>query len=421
MPGPFGVSDANRPRSTLCLHTAGCALGQTGDAGHFASLEGQGPAWRSLVRNIWPIFSGLEGWCRLWQHGLVSRSWPISWPILSRARSGNLSGRRDGLLRTAPCALASRCDHRVMKDSLDHLPEAKRRDLARVVELLLAEFAEALAGKTAEHRRGGQILKIILFGSYARGDWVDDPVGGYVSDYDILVVVNHDELADVQLYWTKTDDRLTAEVTIHKRISAPVNFIVHSLHDVNKKLRRGRPFFIDIVRDGIALYEAQNHPFEQPQKLSAAEVLKEAEGYAEEWLQSAGAFLRGAGFYRSEERPKEAAFSLHQATERLYHGFLLVQTLYSPKSHRLNFLRSQCEQADERLKVAWPRSTRFEQRCFELLRRAYVDARYSPHYRISDEELSWLIERATELQQLVREATDERLGQLRQAAGQVGN
>ena len=304
----------------------------------------------------------------------------------------------------------------MMKVSLDHLPESKRRDLARVVEILFAEFGEALAGKTAEHRKTGQILKVILFGSHARGDWVDDPVGGYVSDYDILVVVNHDELADVQSYWTKADDRLTAEVTIHKRISAPVNFIVHSLHDLNKKLRRGRPFFIDIVRDGIALYEAQNHPFDPPQKLSPAEVLKEAEGYFEEWFASAAAFLKGAVFYRVEQRPKEAAFSLHQATERLYHSFLLVQTLYSPKSHRLGFLRSQCEQADEHLQAAWPRSTRFEQRCFELLRRAYVDARYSPHYKVTDEELDWLVSRVGDLQQLVRESADIRLGALREAA-----
>lgn len=303
-----------------------------------------------------------------------------------------------------------------MKSSLDHLPESKRRDLARVVEILFAEFDEALAGKTAEHRKTGQILKVILFGSYARGDWVDDPVGGYVSDYDILVVVNHDELADVQLYWTKADDRLTAEVTIHKRISAPVNFIVHSLHDLNKQLRRGRPFFIDIVRDGIALYEAQNHPFDPPQKLSPAETLKEAEGFAREWFASAAGFLDTAEYAAKQGRSKEAAFQLHQATERFYHGLLLVQTLYSPKSHKLGVLRSQCEQVNESLKEAWPRSARFEQRCFELLRRAYVDARYSPHYKIADEELGWLIHRVEVLQGLVRIAADERLAQLREAA-----
>ena len=109
---------------------------------------------------------------------------------------------------------------------------------------------------------------------------------------------------------------------------------------------------------------------------------------------------------------KEAAFLLHQATERLYHCLLLVLTQYSPRSHKLNFLRSQCEQLAPELTEAWPRATRFEQRCFELLRRAYVDARYSPHYRITPEELAWLGERIGVLQSLVRQACETRLAAL---------
>jgi hypothetical protein len=94
-----------------------------------------------------------------------------------------------------------------------------------------------------------------------------------------------------------------------------------------------------------------------------------------------------------------------------------VRSLYSPKSHKLNFLRSQCEQLAPELAQAWPRGSRFEQRCFELLRRAYVDARYSPHYRITAEELAWLGERIGVLQGLVRTACEGRLGDLRRDAG----
>ena len=36
----------------------------------------------------------------------------------------------------------------------------------------------------------------------------------------------------------------------------------------------------------------------------------------------------------------KAAFELHQAGEQLYHCALLVLPLYSPKLHKLNFLRS---------------------------------------------------------------------------------
>jgi predicted nucleotidyltransferase len=303
-----------------------------------------------------------------------------------------------------------------MKTSLDHLPEAKRRELARVVEILFSEFEGATAGGQSEHKRDGQILKVILFGSYARGDWVDDPVGGYVSDYDLLVVVNHERLTDVLEFWAGADDHLLREYQIAHRLTAPANFIVHSLADVNRRLKHGRYFFTDIVRDGVVLYEAPGHPFDRPKKLEPAEALVEAEGFFREWFDSAAAFARGAQFYIQDERPKEAAFSFHQATERLYHCFLLVQTLYSPKSHKLNFLRSQAEQLDGRLTAAWPRRTKFEQRCFELLRRAYVDARYSEHYKISAEELAWIDERIRTLSDLVRQACDERLSALRAEA-----
>ena len=98
-----------------------------------------------------------------------------------------------------------------------------------------------------------------------------------------------------------------------------------------------------------------------------------------------------------------------QATERLYHCVLLVLTLYSPKSHKLNFLRSQAERLVPLVIAAWPRDTRFEQRAWELLRRAYVDARYSPHYKISAEELAWLVERVAILQETVRLICEEHL------------
>lgn len=304
-----------------------------------------------------------------------------------------------------------------METSLDHLPETKRRELARVVEILFAEFEEAIAGGTSPYKRQGRILKIILFGSYARGDWVDDPVGGYTSDYDLLVVVNYEKLTEVLEHWAKAEDHLIREYAISHRLTAPANFIVHSLSDVNKRLKLGRYFFTDIVRDGVALYEAAGHPFDQPRKLAPAEALKEAQAYFDSWFPSAMRRLKVSGIEAVEGASdpawrKDAAFDLHQATERLYHCLLLVLTLYSPKSHKVNFLRSQAEQMDARLIEAWPRATKAEQRCFELLRRAYVDARYSPHYKISAEELAWLGERVTVLQGLVRQVCEERLAVL---------
>ena len=113
---------------------------------------------------------------------------------------------------------------------------------------------------------------------------------------------------------------------------------------------------------------------------------------------------------------KEAAFLLHQATERFYHCLFLVRTLYSPKTHNLNQLRQLAEDVEPRLKGVWPRDSKFERRCYELLREAYVKARYSRHYRISAEQLEWLSGRVEVLQQLVRELCEERITDLAKAA-----
>jgi hypothetical protein len=48
-------------------------------------------------------------------------------------------------------------------------------------------------------------------------------------------------------------------------------------------------------------------------------------------------------------------------------------------------------------------------RRFELLSRAYVEARYSPNYDISGEELGWLVERVKVLQELVEASCRERV------------
>ena len=297
-----------------------------------------------------------------------------------------------------------------MRTDLDHLPDKKRRDLQRMVEILFAEFAEAIGIATAKWKKQGRILKVVLYGSHARGDWVEDPVGGYFSDYDILVIVNDERLTDVVDYWAKADDHLTRAVTIDRTIGAPVNFIVHTLKDVNEQLQRGRPFFIDIIEQGIALYAAPDHPFDQPRPLTPEATLQEARANFEQWYPSAFEFFETARFAQSKGWNNKAAFDFHQSTERYLHSLLLSLTLYSPKSHKLNFLRSQAEaQAPELIEV-WPRNTKFGQRCFELLRQAYVNARYSKHFKITAEELDWIAERIQLLAELVERICRERLG-----------
>jgi predicted nucleotidyltransferase/HEPN domain-containing protein len=299
-----------------------------------------------------------------------------------------------------------------MRTDLHHLPPAKQRELERVVQILMSEFDEVTARATQPWRRNGKIYKIILFGSYARNDWVDEPENGYQSDFDLLIVVSHKDLTEIADYWYVAEDKILRD----EAIARPVNIIVHSIDEVNRALKRGEYFWVDIVRDGIALYELSGHPLATPMPLTSADAYKMAKEYFEHWLPSADQFIAHGTDAAERGWLSKAAFELHQATERIYICFLLVQTLYFPRSHNIKFLRSLAEDNQPRLIEAWPRATKLDRRRFELLKRAYVEARYSASYAIGADDLNALAQSVRQLRDIVEEASRDRLEELRWAA-----
>ncbi|TPG39766.1 HEPN domain-containing protein [Sphingomonas koreensis] len=300
-----------------------------------------------------------------------------------------------------------------MRNELDHLPPAKQRELERVVQILFEECSATTENATGR-RKAGRILKIILFGSYARSDWVDAPESAnqYKSDYDLLIIVSQKELADRAAYWTKAEERLIRDYTIEKTLKTPVNFIVHSLQQVNDGLAHGRVFFMEVAKDGIALYEADDRELAAPKPKTPQQALAMAREYFEEWFPAAMKRFEIAKFDIGKGYLKDAAFDLHQATERLYNCVLLTLTFYTPYNHNIAFLRSQAERLDRRLVYIWPGDTRKERAMFQKLREAYVRARYSKHYRISDEELAWLGARVEELGQAVHAICTDHIAKL---------
>jgi len=309
-----------------------------------------------------------------------------------------------------------------MRSDLDHLPANKQRELERVLHLIFEEFEDAFALAKHEWKKKGRVLKVILYGSYARGNWVDEPhtAKGYKSDYDLLIIVNDKRLTDRVKYWAKVDDRLMREYGIAGTIKTPVNFIVHTLSEVNDGLAHGRYFFMDVARDGIALYESDDTELHESKPKTPHAALDMAREYFEEWYPSANKRFNGAKFHISEGNLKDAAFDMHQTVERLYHCVLLVVTFYTPHVHNLGFLRTQAERLDARLTYVWPSDNRKQRAMFEKLREAYVKARYSKHYQISEEELTWLGKRVEELGRIVHEICSGRIAQLEATAREAG-
>lgn len=301
-----------------------------------------------------------------------------------------------------------------MRTDLDHLPPNKQRELERVKAIVFEEFEDALALAKHEWKKKGRIEKIILYGSYARGGWVDEPhtAKGYRSDFDLLIIVNDKRLTDRVDYWLKLDDRLIRELAIDKTLHTPVNFIVHTLQEVNDGLAHGRYFFMDVAKDGIALYEADERVLHKPKPKTPEQAIAMAKEYFDEWYPAAVRRHEFAKFGLEKGHLKETAFEMHQTAETLYHCVLLVCTFYTPHVHNLGFLRTQAERLDMRLVDVWQRENRADRARFEKLKEAYVKARYSKHYRITEEELQWLGSRIEELGRVVHTICSERISEL---------
>jgi predicted nucleotidyltransferase/HEPN domain-containing protein len=279
-----------------------------------------------------------------------------------------------------------------MKKSIAHLPAKKQRELEAVVRVI---------------RDAAPVEMVVLFGSHARGDWVDDHVTGYHSDYDLLIVVERSKVAEDDALWSKVEqqaEKLTGETDI--------SLVVHSVRDVNKHLERGKYFFTDIKNEGIALYDSGRFTLAEEKTLSPTERRRQAEAAFARWFESANRFLAGADFYIEKGWCNEGAFQLHQATERYYSTMLLVFTAYKPKLHDIEKLGKLCADLDPNLRDAFPRTDPTDKRLFSLLKYAYVDARYNPKYVITLEELRVLRDRVEGLKQRVERACADKINSL---------
>ena len=283
-----------------------------------------------------------------------------------------------------------------MKKSLSHLPKHKREELKEIV---------AIITKLAE------VEMIILFGSYARGNWVEDIYTEghityeYKSDFDILVIVRDARYARSINLWDKIQNILHGRAAI-KTWAA---LIVQDIKEVNKALSRGQYFFSDIKKEGVLLYDSKRFELARTRKLSPEERQQTAQKDFKYWFKNASEFLTGFEFYFNRRSYKIAAFMLHQATERFYMTTLLVFTHYKPKLHNIKTLGKRVSNLDPRFFPVFPRTTPEERRLFELLQKGYIEARYDPKYKITRKELEYLAERVKQLQKLTKAICQERI------------
>ena len=289
-----------------------------------------------------------------------------------------------------------------MKNSIDFLPERKQRDLRELAALIRDEVKD--------------VVMIILYGSYAANTYVERDERRdygvrtiYMSDYDLLVVTKR----------RLGERESTVEARVKERFAAGKNdenlprpqIINESISKLNDALTMGRYFYVEIVAKGIMLYDSGECQLATPGELDYAEIKKMAEEYYDDKFSDGLDFFKGANFYYQEENYHMTAFMLHQATESFLKTIPLVYILYGYKEHDLQFLIEKCKPYTLELAKVFPCDTNEEKRLFDLLRRAYLEARYNKkNFIVTKADIDALVPKIEQLCGIVEKVCKTRLG-----------
>jgi predicted nucleotidyltransferase len=298
-----------------------------------------------------------------------------------------------------------------MKKSLAHLPLHKKQELKRLKSIIL-EKAPATQF-------------IILFGSYARGDWVEDEYTEnhitytYQSDFDILAITDNKKVARDVNIWMQAENEYYGIMPTQR---TQVDIISHHIQEINEKLSEGHYFFTDIKKEGILLYDSGKYKLERRRKIDSERRLEIAEDDFEHWFESAETFYENYEHNISKKNITKylniAAFDLHQATERFYKAVILTRSGYSPKGHNISKLGRTVTGDYPEFKKIFPQQTKTEKYLFKQLKKAYIDARYNKNYKITREELEYLAGRVKMLRNLTEKTCRGIIAELKVACKQ---
>ena len=148
-------------------------------------------------------------------------------------------------------------DKSTLNTNTDHIPAPVRDDLAFAKQWIL-------------DKSSADIAMIWLFGSYARGDFINDRrvdengvISEYNSDVDVLVVFHGESSSAKERKLTALLGKLQGRA----ELSAPFHLIHESSDRFNSALQQGEYFYQDIVKEGVVLWD-DNFDLASPQELT---------------------------------------------------------------------------------------------------------------------------------------------------------
>jgi uncharacterized protein len=211
------------------------------------------------------------------------------------------------------------------------------------------------------------------------------------ATFDLLVITgnennqaDHEILQQIDLLASSLDCEVTA--------------VVQSLDAVNELIAKNSRFLTTLYHKAVLVYNTGTSDLTTPPAAPSYEVIKgKLETTWSKCFNTAERFYKTACFCLDNGWNEKALFDLHQATQHTCMALLRIYTGYRSTTHNLSRLLALIENFSFLPSTIFPCSTEEETALFNLLNKAYSDARYKEDYSILTETANLLKKRVHQL------------------------
>jgi HEPN domain-containing protein len=177
--------------------------------------------------------------------------------------------------------------------------------------------------------------------------------------------------------------------------------------NIYKHLQAGHIFYSIVFKKSKLVYDNARLPAPPFSVIDASAIIHKARIFFEADFKKANSFLEGAKYYFSRQENNISAFLLHQAAERTLLGLLLSLSGQNHITHHLFKLLQKCRSFTSKLNRIFRLTNEKERSLLQLLNIAYINTRYRHTYKISEEDLTMLMEKVEALHDTAIQAAEE--------------
>jgi HEPN domain-containing protein len=226
-----------------------------------------------------------------------------------------------------------------------------------------------------------------------------EPLQQRVTHYQLLILLAAGSNRSNEAWQDMIETHCSGSTPVTARVVLSANF--------SQWLEAGHPFARNVMAEGLLCYDTGASLMTAPVITISTETTTKFLHDCSQYVLRSAAFLTGAALYSSRKQYKLAAFLLHQAAEQAYIAINWKLTGYRPNTHSIDRLHRFALPYSADLDAIFPRQNEKEEQLFKLLQKAYIDARYTSVYAVTETDLLDMTTRVEQLYALAQQCCIE--------------